>query len=153
MSGRATRGLPLLVVIGAFILSALAESGCSLGESFGADSRCDRRYGTSSNPEPFCQELLRTVAGKKFRDDCRANLRGLPDEGTCPREKIIAGCKSLERHDDDSVTIDWFYDVSGTDIPIPKERHIKGESDVRTLCSDRTRYADGAVFLRPDQFE
>ena len=143
----------MMLILGAFVLAAVSESACSLGENFGADSRCDRRYGTNPDPEPFCQELLRTVAGKKFREDCQAKLRGLPGEGPCPRAKIIAGCKSLERHDDDSVTIDWFYDVSGTDVAIPKERHIKGESDVQTLCSDRTRYADGAVFLRADQFE
>ena len=150
---RPLRGLPLLLVSGAFILATLAESACSLGESFGADSRCDRRYGTNPNPDPFCQELLRTVAGKKFRDDCQTKLRGQPGEGTCPRANIIAGCRSNERHDDDSVTIDWFYDVSGEAIAIPKDRYIQGENDVRTLCNDRTRYADGAVFLRANQFE
>lgn len=146
------RRLPSALLFSAslIIVTGGASGACSsFGENFGADSRCDRRYGTNSKLEPFCQELLHTVAGKKFREDCLTKLRGLPGEGTCPRARIIAGCKSLERHDDGSETIDWFYDVSGTDIDIPPERHIKGEADVRTLCDDRARYADGAVFMRP----
>lgn len=139
---------PILVLFAVASLW-LAASACNFGESFGTDSRCDRRYGTNPKPDPFCQELLHSVAGKKFREDCQTKLRGLPGEGTCPRARIIAGCKSLESHDDGSETIDWFYDVSGEDIDIPKERYIQGEADVRKLCDDRTRYADGAVFMKP----
>src|SRR4051794_39549613 len=78
----------------------------------GSDSSCDRRYGKSQDPQPFCQELVDSVAGPDFRDDCDTHLQGKSNEDRCPRDHAIGGCEIDKTNQDGSTVTDWYYDVS-----------------------------------------
>jgi hypothetical protein len=116
----------------------------------GGDSSCDRRSGESDTPQPFCQEILETVAGSRFREDCTQKLKGTAREDRCPREHIIAGCKVTITNDDGSEIIDWFYDVDKdpTSKVKPMDR-IRSADEVRKKCAEPGRYEGGATFVSP----
>lgn len=120
-----------------------------------ADAYCDRRFVTDGGqPAAFCQEVVATVAAAEFADDCRAKHQATAGSGLCPRARIIAGCTLLERHDDDSKVIDWYYDVSDiiadaggrteTNGRATIDSVTKTTSDVAEYCADPTRYELGA---------
>jgi hypothetical protein len=125
-----------------------------------ADAHCDRRYVTDGGQAAaFCQELAVTVAAAEFSDDCRAKHRATASAGLCPRGGVIGGCKILEKHDDDSVATDWYYDVSdivaeagasaGPDGGPTFDSQPKSAAEVRAYCADRSRYDEGAEFVAP----
>jgi hypothetical protein len=125
-----------------------------------ADAYCDRRYVTDGGqPAAFCQEIVTTVAAAEFTDDCRAKHRASAGAGLCSRARIIAGCKLLEKHDDDSVATDWYYDVSdivaeagtraGPDGGPTFDSQPRSVDEVAALCADPTRYEDGAALVMP----
>jgi hypothetical protein len=148
-----------------------SASGCSVvtdvaaqGADFGgatADAHCDRRDVTDGGEaSAFCQEVVATVAASQFSDDCRMKHQATPGPGLCPRAKIIAGCKLLEKHGDGSIAWDWYYDVSGDIAEAGAEAGPGGGptfaspvartvDDVRAICADRTRYNDGAELVLP----
>ena len=140
----------------------LALSGCSvvggfIGDIEGAigtssDGSCDRRYGASPNPQPFCQEIQKTIAVSHFGDDCTNHLQGLYAESLCPRADVIAGCEYDKTNDDGSHTIDWYYDVSAlidAGETFDPRSLVHTQDDVRALCADPSRYGDGAYFVGP----
>lgn len=124
--------------------------GSLVAAAAGGDSSCDRRGGESERPEPFCQEILETVAGSQFREDCATKLKGLPREDKCPRENVIGGCKVSVTNDDGSEIIDWFYNVdSDPDSKVKLENRIHTQEEVRAKCMDQGRYELGATFVTP----
>jgi hypothetical protein len=153
------------VLLGALALSCKA-GGCAanvLGDVVGetGDAYCDRRFVANLSKEPgsFCQEIIDTVAVSQFTDDCREKFAAKADEGRCPRERIIAGCKIHKENDDGSEIWDWYYDVSdlektciegrdaGSDAgPLFKEA-VKTKEEVKALCADKKRYEEGATFV------
>ena len=118
----------------------------TLGDVVGKtdDVACDRRTGTE--PAPFCQEVIDTVAVSQVKDDCIAKFAASGNEGVCPRDKILAGCKIHKNNDDGSDVFDWYYDVSdaGPDAGFKDFPRTKG--DVKALCEDKTRYEEGATY-------
>jgi hypothetical protein len=125
-----------------------------------ADAHCDRRHvGDGGQPAAFCQEIVGTVAAAEFADDCRAKHQATAGTGPCPRSRIIAGCKLLEKHDDDSVVWDWYYDVSdlvadagartASDRAPTFDSRPRSVADVAEACADRSRYEDGAELASP----
>ncbi len=153
------------VLLGAFALSCKA-GGCAanvLGDVVGqtGDAYCDRRFVANLSKEPgsFCQEIIDTLAVSQFTDDCHEKFAAKGEEGRCPRERIIAGCKLHKENDDGSEIWDWFYDVSdleqdgiegrdaGPDAgPLFKDP-ARTKEDVRKLCADKSRYGEGATFV------
>jgi hypothetical protein len=116
----------------------------------GGDSSCDRRTGASETPQPFCQEILETVAGSRFREDCTQKLKGTAREDKCPRDNVIAGCKVTITNDDGSEVIDWFYDVDkDPSSKVKAEDRIRTREQVRAKCNEPGRYEGGAVFIGP----
>jgi hypothetical protein len=157
----------LVVVIFAFGCDAVVTVATDVAvkaADFGggtADVYCDRRDVTDGGQmSAFCQEVKATVAASQFSDDCRIKHQATPGPGLCPRAKVIAGCKLDEKHKDDSVAWDWYYDVSneiiadgldagpegGPTFDPPVARSI---DDVAAICADRTRYPDGAELVAP----
>lgn len=134
---------------------AAALSSCfvatAVGGAFGSDSSCDRRFGASTEPAPFCQEIEDTVAGSEFRDDCSNKLKGKAQEGPCARERVIGGCRIHKENDDGSIVTDWYYDVSDlvAQGKIPESARVKDADAVRALCADTKRYDVGASFVPP----
>jgi hypothetical protein len=134
---------------------AVALSSCfvatAVGGAFGADSSCDRRFGASKEPAPFCQEIEDTVAGSEFREDCSTKLQGKAAEEGCPRDKVLGGCRISKENDDGSVVTDWYYDVRDLVAAgkIPESARVKSTEEVRVLCADPKRYEDGATFVPP----
>jgi hypothetical protein len=123
-----------------------------------ADAHCDRRFviDDAGTPAPFCQEVVATVAGSDFADDCREKHHATAGPGKCPRERIIAGCKLLEEHDDKSQVWDWYYDVSDiladagpSASPKLFEHRPFTVDDIARTCSDRSRYELGAELAKP----
>lgn len=123
-----------------------------------ADAYCDRRHVTDGGqPAAFCQEIVTTVAAAEFTDDCRTKHRATAGAGLCPRARIIAGCKILEKHDDDSVATDWYYDVTdivaeagtraGPDGGPTFDSQPRTVAEVSAYCADRTRYEEGAELV------
>lgn len=117
-----------------------------------ADAYCDRRFvDGDGQPAGFCQEIQSTVAAAEFADDCRSKHRATAGAGLCPRADVIAGCRVLEEHDDDSKVIDWYYDVSGlTRGDAGGFKNVATSvSEVRALCADAARYEYGAELIEP----
>lgn len=117
-----------------------------------ADAHCDRRFVTDGGkPASFCQEIVGTVAGAEFADDCRQKHSASAGPGPCPREGIIAGCKLLEHHDDNSIVWDWYYDVAAIDGGSPADFAGAPSSvaDVTATCADTSRYDQGAELAQP----
>ena len=138
--------------------SVVVEAGDFAGAK--ADAHCDRRFVTDGGqPAAFCQEVIATVAAAEFTDDCRAKHKATAAAGPCPRPKIIAGCKLLEPHDDDSKVWDWYYDVSdiladagpnaGRDGGSTFDSRPRTTAEVAAYCSDPTRYEEGAELATP----
>ena len=128
--------------------SVVVEAGDFAGAK--ADAYCDRRYVTDGGqPAAFCQEVVATVAAAEFADDCRSKHQATAGSGLCPRPRIIAGCKLLEKHDDDSQAWDWYYDVEGTKSPKPFDSQTHSVAEVRAYCGDVTRYDKGAELATP----
>jgi hypothetical protein len=139
------------------LLSGCKAAGC-IANAFGdvagdtGDVACDRRIVSEGEAEPFCQEVIDTVAGANIKDDCFAKHHAHYDDGRCPREKVVGGCKYLKVNDDGSEVYDWFYDVSAEvdagkkfvfdAVPLTKD-------DVKKRCADPKRYESGAIFLEP----
>src|SRR5687768_12440039 len=95
-----------LLVGGCATLGDIAVDGVDFAGAK-ADAYCDRRFVTEGGqPAAFCQEIVTTVAAAEFTDDCRAKHKATAGAGLCPRARIIAGCKLLEKHDDNSVATD-----------------------------------------------
>ncbi len=142
-------------------------AGCVAG-AFGdvvgetGDAHCDRRYVDPGwQAASFCQEIRDTVATSQFKDDCREKHGAAAGDGTCGRERIIAGCKNDKKNDDNSEVYDWYYDVSeiiaaegreaGPDGgPTFEDEDKKLTVDaVKAMCADRSRYEDGAELAMP----
>lgn len=143
-------GAPLALL--ATACSAVEDQAVQAADFAGAkaDAHCDRRYVTDGGTEAaFCQEVVQTVAASEFADDCRAKHEATADTGLCPRAKIIAGCKLLEKHEDDSVVYDWYYDVGGVGSGVQIESVATSVDDVARMCADRTRYENGAELVKP----
>jgi len=160
MASRAWSLMALALCAGgcATLGSIAVEAGDFAGAK--ADAHCDRRYVTDGGqPAAFCQEVVATVAAAEFADDCRAKHQATAAPGLCPREHIIAGCKLLEKHDDDSVAWDWYYDVAeivaeagafaGPDGGPTFESRPRSMKDVAATCADVTRYEEGAQLAQP----
>ena len=138
--------------------SAAGWVGGTLGGIVGAtsDDHCDRRYiADGGNNGPFCQEIVNTVAGGQFQDDCRTKFQAQTGDGRCPREGVIAGCKNKKANDDKSEVWDWYYDVTGLEIEAGVEAGAifpnapRTVVDVGSRCSDPKRYEDGAELATP----
>ncbi len=153
------KGALALFAAGCATLASVAvEAGDFAGAK--ADAYCDRRFVTDGGqPAAFCQEIVATVAAAEFADDCRAKHQATAGSGLCPRAKIIAGCKLLEKHDDDSTATDWYYDVSeivrdagpraGRDGGPTFDSVRTSTSEVADYCADPSRYEDGAELRTP----
>lgn len=148
-----------LFALGCAALGDIAVEGVDFAGAK-ADANCDRRFVTEGGqPAAFCQEIVATVAAAEFTDDCRAKHKATAGAGLCPRSRIIAGCKILEKHDDDSVATDWYYEVSdvlaeagpraGPDGGPTFDSQPHSAAEVRATCADKTRYEDGAEFVMP----
>ena len=150
-------------------LLASAAAACSAvtgiaadGADFGgakADAYCDRRFvDAGGTPSAFCQEVLSTVAASEFADDCRTKHLSATGPGLCPRPHIIAGCKLHDAPADHSNVYDWYYDVSylvgdaSADGGVEAggfDARARTVSDVAAMCSDPTRYEQGADLVFP----
>jgi hypothetical protein len=153
--------LGLLAVL---VLALGPLAGCSffghlagdLEGAFGgtSDGSCDRRYGASATPQPFCQEITGTIAVSQFGSDCTNHLQGLYDKGPCPRDAtVLGGCKLDKTNEDGSQTTDWYYDVSAlidAGETFNAASLVHSADDVRAVCADPTRYSSpSATFVEP----
>lgn len=133
-----------------------------LGDVVGetGDAHCDRRYvAEGREAAPFCQEIIDTIAQGEFEDDCRDKFAARADDGRCPRENVIGGCKISKVNDDGSEIWDWYYDISpierdagdGTDRDggIVFNEAPRTKAAVQKLCADRQRYDEGASYADP----
>src|SRR6185503_8043484 len=91
-------------------LGALAS--CTLGRVAGDSGSCDRRK-VPTDPKPFCQEIIDTVALSHFRDDCNDHLHGGYAEQPCTLVKAIGGCQFDDTFEDGSNVTDWYYSTAG----------------------------------------
>lgn len=106
--------------------------------------------GADKKPASFCQEIVDTIAMGEFQDDCRDKHAASAGEGLCAREKVLGGCKLLKENDDGSEVYDWYYDVADLEADGGVfEEPVRTKDDVKKLCSDKTRYEDGAEFRDP----
>jgi hypothetical protein len=146
-------------VFGCETFGAIAVEGVDFAGAK-ADAYCDRRFVTDGGqPAAFCLEIVATVAAAEFSDDCRAKHQATAGAGTCKRARALGGCKILEKHDDESVAIDWYYDVSdivaeagahaGPDGGPTFDSQPRTSAGVRAYCADRTRYEHGAEYVEP----
>lgn len=144
-----------VVVAACDAMSSVALAG---GDFAGAkaDAHCDRRFVTDGGqPAAFCQEIVGTVAASQFADDCRTRHHASAGPGACPREHVLAGCKLLEKHDDDSIVWDWYYDVSdlvadaGPEGAQAFDSRARSVEEVAAMCADRSRYESGAELVKP----
>ncbi|HVH41492.1 MAG TPA: hypothetical protein VM925_04085 [Labilithrix sp.] len=152
----------LALTLGSAACDTIGSVALEAGDFAGAkaDAHCDRRFvSDGGKPAAFCQEIVATVAASEFADDCRAKHQATAAPGPCPRARIIAGCMLQEKHDDDSVVRDWYYDVSdivadagsrrdASDGPIFDGRPL-AVTDVAKTCADRSRYESGAELVLP----
>jgi hypothetical protein len=136
-------GLVIVLAVGCKVGGAVANV---LGDVVGEtdDVACDRRTGTE--PAPFCQEVIDTVAVSQVGDDCRTKFGAATSESKCPRENIIAGCKIHKDNDDGSEVYDWYYDVSDAGPDSGFHDAPKTKEDVKKLCEDPSRYEEGATY-------
>lgn len=150
---RSLLALALLVAAGA----GCRPAGCvaaSLGDVVDAtgDAHCDRRFVPGDRePGSFCQEIVDTLAASEFQDDCRDKHAALAEEGRCPRERALGGCKVHKENDDGSEVFDWYYDVTDVarDGGMPFVDPARTTEDVKKLCADPARYEEGAEFVAP----
>ncbi|MDB4934880.1 MAG: hypothetical protein JWP87_1852 [Labilithrix sp.] len=151
--------IALVVVAGCSTLGSIASEGVDFAGAK-ADAHCDRRFVTDGGQAAaFCQEVVSTVAAAEFSDDCRAKHLATPGTGLCPREHIIAGCKLHKKNDDESLTWDWYYDVSeivadagrnaGPDGGPTFDTQLHGVAEVESACADPSRYEEGAELAKP----
>lgn len=146
-----------LAGLGASACEALATVAVEAGDFAGAktDVHCDRRIvADGGTPAAFCQEVIGTVAGAEFSDDCRAKHLAAAGPGRCPRERVIGGCRITKDNDDQSQVFDWYYDVSeppdgGVRDAEAFENRVDGGGAIAAVCADRDRYEDGAEVARP----
>lgn len=142
----------VLLLLGLCMLASCKAGGCVanvLGDIVGAtgDAHCDRRFTAKPIKSSFCQEIVDTIADGEFMDDCDDKHQAWTDEGLCPRDKIIAGCKLHTDHDDGSEVWDWYYDVSDLEAQGDVfEDPPRTKEDVRKLCEDPKRYDQGATY-------
>lgn len=141
-------------------VASVAVQGADFGGAT-ADAHCDRRAVTpGGQASAFCQEVVATVAASQFSDDCRIKHAATPGPGLCPRAGVIAGCKLAEKHGDNSIAWDWYYDVSAQLADAGPEAGPHGDptfaspiatsvGDVARICADRERYNDGAELVMP----
>lgn len=119
-----------------------------------ADVSCDRRYGASATPQPFCQEVAGTIAASQFASDCTNHLQGLYDKTLCPRDPtLLGGCRLDGSNQDGSHTTDWYYDVSAL-VEAGDEFNptslVHTADDVKAVCADPSRYSNpSATFVSP----
>lgn len=124
--------------------SVVVEAGDFAGAK--TDVHCDRRAVTADGtPAAFCQEVIATVAAAEFSDDCRAKHKATAAPGLCPRANVIAGCKLHKENKDDSSVYDWYYAVADTKM----DSRARVVEDVDKMCTDLTRYKEGAELARP----
>ncbi|MDB4940659.1 MAG: hypothetical protein JWP97_193 [Labilithrix sp.] len=156
---RWTKTAWLLALCGCGALGSVASEGVDFAGAK-ADAYCDRRFVTAGGQAAaFCQEQASTVAAAEFADDCRTKHKATAGAGLCPRANVIAGCRTLEKHDDDSTTTDWYYDVSGLlaeagpnagpDGGQTFDSVQKSVAQVTATCADRARYESGAELVLP----
>jgi hypothetical protein len=143
-----------VVLVGAAGCKAGGCAANTLGDVVGqtGDAYCDRRFvAVGREGAPFCQEIVDTVATGQFEDDCRDKHAAQAGEGTCPRERRIAGCKLHKQNDDGSEVWDWFYDTSNLD-DAGRSRFadpVTSKEEVKSLCADKARYEEGATYQDP----
>lgn len=156
---RALALLPLLLCVGCDALVDAALGGVEFAGAR-AGAYCDRRYvEQGAQADSFCQEIVDTVAAAEFADDCRTKHRATAGSGSCPRSGIVAGCRLLEEHDDNSIVVDWYYSSAqlyeeigadaGPDGGPTVKNVITSVADVQALCLDRARYEEGAALVQP----
>lgn len=145
----ALAGVTACDALGSFVVEAGDFAGAK------ADVHCDRRFvSDGGQPAAFCQEVLSTVAAAEFADDCRAKHRATAAPGACPRDHVVAGCKLHKDNDDDSLVLDWYYDVralvadAGGDASAFESRAGSVDAVVH-MCTDRQRYDEGADLVKP----
>ncbi len=158
------RWVPVVLL---FVGAGCKAGGCAanvLGDVVGetGDVACDRRFVSDPKKKPasFCQEVIDTIAVGDVADDCRNKHKARTSESTCPRERIIAGCKLHKDNDDGSEVYDWYYDVSdledahaetmrdaGVDAAPLFEDPARTKEDVKELCADPKRYEEGATYV------
>ena len=139
------------------VVCACKPAGCvanALGDVVGetGDAHCDRRSVTGADKKAasFCQEIVDTIAQSDFEDDCRDKHGAATGDGTCPREKIIGGCKISKVNDDGSEVWDWYYDVTAEEADGGVfEDPARTKEDVKALCADKQRYDEGATYADP----
>ncbi len=140
-----------LVASACFALAAcgvVEKIGGSFATTLGAggDAFCDRREVTPQKMESrsaFCQDIVDTVAGPQFRDDCSQKFGARTGEGACDHAGALGGCAVDVTERDGSQVTDWFYPVD-FDPNAPKSA-----ADVGVLCADKARYDRGAHFVAP----
>lgn len=149
-------GIALLTLGLATACDALGSFVVEAGDFAGAkaDVHCDRRFVTEGGrPAAFCQEVLATVAGAEFSDDCRAKHKATAAKGPCPKENVIGGCKLHKDNADNSEVFDWYYDVTpllaeaGIDPEnggVLFDSRVRDEQEVAETCADPKRYDEGA---------
>ena len=150
-------GLPLaLVVAGLCGCSFFGHLAGDLEGAFGgtSDGACDRRYGASETPQPFCQEVVGTIAVSQFGTDCTNHLQGLYTKGQCPRDAtLLGGCKLDKSNEDGSHTTDWYYDVDAlidAGETFNPGSLVHDASDVKAICSSPSHYSSpSATFVDP----
>jgi hypothetical protein len=147
--------LGVLLVSACSVVTSIAVQGADFGGA-AANAYCDRRYVTDGGtPSAFCQEVVGTLAASQFADDCRNNHQATTGPGLCPRPTIIAGCKLLDSHSDDSQVWDWYYDVASFPVDQPDGAAYfappvaSSVAAVGQLCADPTRYPLGAELAQP----
>jgi hypothetical protein len=139
-----------ILILVSIVAVACKLPGTLAAAAAGGDSSCDRRSGASDSPQPFCQEILETVAGSRFREDCTQKLKGTAREDKCPRDNVIAGCKVTITNDDGSEIIDWFYNVDkDPNSKVKAEDRIRTRDQVRAKCNQPGLYEGGATFVEP----
>jgi hypothetical protein len=144
-----------LIAVAVFLLSGCSAiagvfGGVSGNNATDTNDSCDRRAAPS--PQPFCQEIVNTVAGTPFQQDCVSKFDASPSAGLCSRTAIVGGCEYDRVFSDGSRVTDWYYDVSqldgGVDQYQPADRHLTAD-DVRAICVIPGRYEGDASFVEP----
>lgn len=142
-------------ILAFLVLGGCRAAGCvanTFGDVVGetGDVACDRRYVDNDAAEPFCQEVIDTVAVSDVKDDCGGKHRARAHDGRCDRTRVIAGCKISKVNDDGSEVWDWYYDVS--DMLDSGAAFLPGsypltKDDIKKKCADPKRYDEGASYV------